>query len=187
MPIGQTGNTFSPSIKVGSSYVNIESDIKITKNESGVATIKVVADLTKDAKLAKLNNIIPAEMKDKDGKFNAELKYKITSEGIQDYFFNKDGKPQTIAKFDAKVGDKYEATKTNGTIITRTVTERTDKDDFSYGYMYIKTIAVEQNSKMAGVSKVRFRVNHKFGLVFIEFVMEDASTVSMSLTPATNN
>lgn len=183
LPLTQVGNTVGTSVVVGGKSYNIGSSISVVKNDNGVTTYKVTADLTKSVDLQKINNYIPSTLKDGTGKINAQINYKITSEGIQDYF-NKDGKPHTIAKFDCKVGDVYQIAKSDGKTITRSVTAVSTNDDFPYNGMYIKTITTEQDSRIPGVRKFVYRTNHKFGLVYVEAQLEDGSTAGTYLYPS---
>ena len=183
LPLNQVGNTVSTDVKVGNTSYNIGSSISIVKSENGVATYKVTADLTKAPDLLKINSAIPSSYKDASGKINAQINYKITSEGIQDYF-NKDGKAHTIAKYDCKVGDVYKMAKSDGKTISRTVTAVSTNDDFPYSGMYIKTITTEQDSRIPGVRKFVYRTNHKFGLVYVEAQLEDGTKASTYLYPS---
>lgn len=186
IPVAQAGNEIKTStVKVGNNNYTVEQSIKVTKNENGIATIKVIADLSKISSLNNINNMIPVGLKDAAGKINTEVRYKITSEGIQDYF-NKDGKQHTITKFNANVGDKYQLVKSDGRIITRTVTAVSTTDDFPYQSMNIKTIKVEQDSRIPGISKIIYQVNHKYGLVYLEVRADDGSTASTYFYPTNN-
>jgi hypothetical protein len=141
--------------------------------------MRVKADLTQIPALDVINDAVPSNYKDQNGKINVDLTFKSTSEGIQDYnFFTKSGKFHTIAKFDAKVGDTYPIKNSDGVDIVRTVTERTDQDDFPYGFYNIKTIKVEEDPQIPGIKNIVYRVNHKFGLVWFEIEMEDGSKAS---------
>ncbi|MCX8009854.1 MAG: hypothetical protein N3A61_01760 [Ignavibacteria bacterium] len=182
IPLGQVGNQIDVgSILIGGSYYPITASIQVTKNENGVATLKITGDLTKNTQLGFINNIIPSNMKDANGKINTEIKFKATSEGIQDYF--NDDKPFTIVKYDAKVGDQWSLTRADGKTRTRKVTARSETDDFPYGLMYIKTITVEHESKTPGVKKYIYKANHKFGLVHVTVQMEDGKTASVYFYP----
>jgi len=185
IPINQVDNSAPILIYSGGNPVDVGGGtVKVKKVENDITTLTITADLTKDAKLAKLNSIIPSSMKDNTGKVNTDVRFKITDAGIQDYVL-KD-KPHTIAKFDCKVGDKYEFTRSDGVKITRTVTEKTDQNDFSYGLMYIKTIKTEESSS-PGIKKIVYRTNHKFGLVYVEMTFEDNSVLSTVLYPTYSN
>lgn len=184
IPLNTVGNTINASsIQIGGNNYDMNEQIKVIKNENGVTTFHVKADVPNSPEIQNLINKIPVNIKDpKDptGKIDTEFKMKITSEGIQDYF-NKDGKTHTLVKYSAKVGDVYQITQSDGKTITRTVTQRSQTDDFPYGFFDIKIITIEQNSRIPGVKKIIYKANHKFGLVYAELVMEDGSKMSTYL------
>ncbi len=175
IPIAAVGNTFSISPSIGNKLIDLNENIKITKNENGVVTMDVECDVPNIPELKTYIDRIPSSMIS-NGRIKTQLKFKITNEGLQDYF-NKDGKPHTIVKYNAKVGDEYKLTKSDGKTITRKVVARSDVDDFPYGFFDIKTITTEQDSRIAGIKKFVFRTNHKFGLVHVEIHMDDGSVV----------
>jgi len=178
IPLNAVGNTFDPgSINVNGNYVSIDASAEIIQSKDGIATVQVLADLKSHPELSMINDLIPSEYKDSQGRVNLTTEFKITSEGVQDQM-NLDEKFHTMVKYDCKVGDTYKLTKSDGKTITRTVTEKTDQDDFPYGFMYIKTIKVEQDSRIPGIEKIVYRFNHKFGLVFVEGFAEDGSKLS---------
>jgi len=177
--INTLGNTFGASVKVGNDYFDVGDSIYIVSNNNGIVTMRVKADLTQIPALDVINDAVPSSYKDQNGKINVDVQFKSTSEGIQDYnWFTKPGKYHTIAKFDAKVGDSYPIKNSEGVEIVRTVTERTDQDDFPYGFYNIKTIKVEEDPQIPGIKNIVYRVNHKFGLVWFEIEMEDGSKAS---------
>lgn len=177
IPINTPGNTIGLGyIKFGNNSYDAKESIKVIKNDKGLTTFEVKAEIPKGTELENLINRIPVNIKDASGNINTTFNVKITSEGIQD-FFNKDSKPHTLVKYDANVGDTYKITKSDGKTITRTVTQKSTTDDFPYGFYYIKTITVEQDSRIPGIKKFEFKANHKYGLVFMRIYMEDGSTV----------
>lgn len=177
--INTVGNSFGASVKVGNSYYDVGDSIYIVSNNNGIVTLRVKADLTQIPALQVINDAVPSSYKDQNGKINVDVQFKSTSEGLQDYnWFTKPGKYHTIAKYNAKVGDSYPIKNSDGIDIVRTVTERTDQDDFPYGLFYIKTIKVEEDPKIPGIKNIVYRVNHKFGLVWFEIEMEDGSKAS---------
>lgn len=175
--IGQVNNTFALSLKVGNTPVDIGENIKVISNNNGLATLKIKANVNQSPKLKQLLDKIPVSIYDAQGNIDVTTQFKITTEGIQDYF-NKDGKVHTLVKYNAKVGDKYILKKSDGTTITRTVTARSDVDDFPYGFYEIKTITVEQDSRIPGIKKFIYRANHKFGIVHVIAELEDGSQIS---------
>lgn len=178
VPQAQVGNVISlGTVKLGADSVDIAARMTITKNEGGLVTARVTADPTKDPRIAKYAALIPSSAKKADGTIDTEVKFRVTTEGVQD-FFNKDGKPHTVVKYAGNVGDTYKISKSDGTVITRTIVAKSDKDDFPYGFFDIKTMTVEQDSRIPGIKKIVIRANHKFGIVHVEAVADDGSTMS---------
>ncbi len=175
LTMNAVGTSFNSYVKVGSGTFNANSTMVVTNNDNGVLTLQVKATIP-----ANLAALLPASYKDASGKLSANIKIKNTSEGILDYF-NADGKPFVIANYSSSVGDTYTITKSNGTTITRKVTAKTDVDDFPYGMMLIKTMTVEQDSRIPGINKIIYKVNHKYALVQIQIVMNDGTTTTINL------
>jgi hypothetical protein len=184
IPLNQVGNTFSGGILLNDQIVNGPTySCEIIASNDGVATIELIYDLQAVPELAFINDLIPDEFKDAQGRLNARGDVKITSEGILDYT-NLDQAPFTVVKYDAKVGDKYVLKKSNGQKITRKVIQKSEEDDFDWGYFYIKVITVEQDSRIPGIKNIIYKFNHKFGLVYIEANAEDGSRFSTYVTPS---
>ena len=118
-----------------------------------------------------------------DMKLNFEFKVKITSEGYQDYF--TDGKPWIMVKYNDPVGTTYTVVNKNGETLTRTITEKTGQDDWPFVFFLIKTVKVEQQiaSDDPMVDHIEYRVNHKFGLVYLEYVFKDGTNLAFELVP----
>lgn len=182
IPLNQAGNTFSTVPYVNGTYVDVDADITITQSNDGIVDLAIVADLQNHPEFAPFSAMIPAAYKDAQGRLNTTGKVKITSEGFQD-FTNADEAPFTMVKYDCKVGDTYKLKKSDGHTITRTVTQKSTDDDFSYGFLMIKTITVEQDSRIPGISKIVYKFNHKFGLVYAELVAEDGSKTGSLIYP----
>lgn len=184
LPISQVGNTVETgNVNINGTTYDIGGVFEVINNNNGVVTLKVTADLRNVPGLKVFNDFIPSKMKDAAGKINTNVQFKVTSEGMQDNL-NVDGKLHTLVKYNANVGDQYQLKTSNGKTITRQVTERTNQDDFPYGFMDIKTIKVEQDSRITGIKKFVYRLNHKFGLVFVEIIMDDGSSASVYLYPS---
>lgn len=178
--INTVGNTFSSSIKIGGVPYSGNSSIKITSIEDGVATIHLNSKLPSTLPVTSL---IGSSAKDASGNLNYDLKVKMTDEGILDYT-NKDHEPFVLVKYDAKVGDTYTIEKSDGVTITRKVVSKSTTDDYYWGGMLIKTINVEQDSRISGIKKIEYIANHKFGLVAIRFYLEDGTTSQIDLFSA---
>lgn len=182
LPLTQVGNVTSIYVNINGSSVPVEDTMYITKSDNGIVTYKIKANLAG----LPLASIIPADLKDSSGNLNADMVFKITSDGIQEFYTGKNdmSKPFTIAKSSANVGDQYEFTTSTGKHIVRTVTEKTGVDEWPVGMYLIKTIKTEQvGSQIDSVSKVTFRTNHKYGLVYVEFTLLNGSIVKINLMP----
>ena len=180
-PLGQVGNQFTTgSVTIGGVSYDFNATATVTANDNGIVTMTVVADLSSDPVFSTYDALIPDELKNADGVIETQFEMKMTTEGIQDTF-NLDEEMHTVVKYDAAVGDTYKLTKSDGNTITRTVTARSDEDDFPYGFYQIKTITVEQDSRIPGIEKIVYRANHKFGIVYVEIFAEDGSSAGVYL------
>ncbi|MCW5907465.1 MAG: hypothetical protein KIS94_06375 [Chitinophagales bacterium] len=170
-------------------------EIKVVSNNNGIVTYGGSADPSTfpDTAITELLTVIPQLMNyynvqdfsyniDGTGKLNFQFKLKITSEGMQHNFV--DGKPWT-AKYGDPQGTTYTLKRTNGDVLTTTVTEKTGQDDWPYGFMYIKTSKVEYNAPATDpvLSKVTFRINHKFGLVYLKTEGKNGKVLEIELVP----
>jgi hypothetical protein len=178
--LNKTGNTFSTTISANGQSTNGTASASITKNESGVATVHIVANIKNVAALTFIKNLIPAKYLDTQGNVLLDGKVKVTDEGILDYT-NADGTPFVMVRYDDKVGDTYKITKADGKVITRTVTQKSTTDDYSHGGMMIKTITVEQDSRIPGISKIIYKFNHRQGIVYIEAVAQDGTKAGIKI------
>ena len=154
---------------------------KVLSNNNGEITVNIKAKLPASHPLT---NLMPRSMVDANGNVDIVQKYKNTSEGILDYT-NADEKPFVIIKYNGAVGDKYIRTRSNGMKSTRTITYKSNTDDYPYGFFFIKVMKVEQNydthSKMPGFRKVTYIANHRWGLVGLEFEAEDGTKYNINV------
>lgn len=180
IPVNTVGNTFSSSVKMGSTPFASNASITVSKVENEVATVHINSKLPTSNSISQL---IPSGLKDASGNLNCDLKVKFTDEGILDYT-NKDHKPLVLVKYDANVGDEYVLEKSDGKTITRKVTSKSTTDDYAWSGMLIKTIKVEQDSRIPGVKKIEYIANHRFGLVGIKLYLEDGTTSQIDLASA---
>jgi hypothetical protein len=180
--VSKSGNTFSSYISANGQSTNASASASITKNDAGIATVHVTANIKNASGLTFIKNLIPAKYLDAQGNVLLDGKVKATDEGLLDYT-NADGNPFVMVRYDCSVGDTYKLTKADGKIITRTVTQKSTTDDYYYGMMLIKTITVEQDSRIPGISKIIYKFNHKFGIVYVEAVAQDGSKAGMQIYP----
>jgi hypothetical protein len=169
------------------------ASIKVLSNDNGMVTYGATVDLNAypDSVVNNLVTMVPQLItyyKPKDltwslspgGVLNVQFKLKITSEGMQNYFV--DGQPWTV-KYADGVGTDYTVTRDNGDVLKATITEKTGLDDWPYSFWSIKTSKVEYNAPATDpvLSKVTFRVNHKFGLVYLKAEGKDGRVLEMDL------
>lgn len=190
------GDTDLELTKIGSDFsvYATSSDVdfpiitaNIISNNDGDVTFRILVDFTGHPDSAILVPLIPAYLKDAQNRVQHDIKMRFTSEGIQDYEENSGDKPFTIVKYDAKVGDNYLFKASNGKTLSRTVTERTDENDWPFTVYNIKTIKVEQNEFNdiweSVIEKLVFRANHKYGLVYIEATLKNGKVIKTDIIP----
>ncbi len=213
LKLTEVGNEFGIYISVLDQYVpafnNIKDSVKITKNENGIVTFEgsFTTDLETLRQLDTIFNThqLPEQNKrqivdaylDKFGlsidtsdhnnlKLKFKAKFKITSEGIQDFVYSKGdlSKPFTMVKYSAKIGDKYEFITPDGEKITRTVIQTHTTEDWEIGFIIVKTTRVEQlmnNDPI--IKKITYIGNHKYGLVGAIFELKDGKTFNIKILP----
>jgi hypothetical protein len=185
IPLSKVGNTYSITVTLGSTYMDIGLDTAyISENDNGVITVKVIADISKVDPL--IRAIVPARFLDGNGNINGDFHFKVTSEGIQEYYYSNGDhtKPFTIVKYNMNVGDAWSFTTSDGKTVNRSITEKTGLDDWPFGFMLIKTTKTEEsNPAIDGVSKVIFRSNHRFGLVYVEYILTAGASIKIYLYP----
>ncbi len=106
------------------------------------------------------------------------LKFKLTKEGIE---FKSGARAGIWVKYGSSIGDTYPIGSTGD---VRTVVSKSSTDDYSYGFWLIKTIQVEESNTFltnAGIKKVTYIANHKFGLVGLKFTFNDNTEASFPL------
>lgn len=183
----QVGNTETRTIKLGGSP-RINSTLKVVDNSNGIITADIsfpVPSSFTDAFNNIGNGLYGADFSEKkstsvdsNGNFNLRIKYKNTSEGVA--LVNSMGKQAVIMKYDTKVGDKWSYKKKSGKTVNYKVVKKSETDDYDFGFFNIKVVQVERTSNEPGVNKVVYTGNHKFGLVNVEFYLDDGSTIEIS-------
>jgi hypothetical protein len=171
--IGAVGNTFNVPAFSGTN----DRVFEVVERQGDVSTIKGTMTIT-DPGLLSLAEQIPF-LEVNGNQVTGSRKYRITSKGIQSVF--DDGKALTLVDYSAKKGDKYRL-KRSGSDLVREVTHVSKDDDFFWGFMYIKTIQVEETGMFTpGLSKIKYYANHRFGPVALDIHFEDGSTVLLSV------
>lgn len=183
-PIGTVGNQFTGYL-VGLSNFNAV----VTTNSGGIANISVSGTITDQTILdiaPLLNSSSMATIDPVTGNFSVDMKVKFTSDGVADYYAT-DGKGSTVVNYDAKVGDTYKCKSAEGESFTRTVTARSDTDDYYYGFLLIKTITIEEPISNPAVTKIIYRANHRFGIVNITVVLQDGTEIPFTIFSTNEN
>jgi hypothetical protein len=101
-------------------------------------------------------------------RIHAEPKFKVTSEGIQEFVSSKGNisKPFTIVKYGMNVGDSWSFTDDDGVRTTRTVSYKSTDDDYPVYFWRIKVLKTESVTQNDPVfDKITFVTNHKYGPV----------------------
>lgn len=178
----EVGNITDVYVNIGSLYV--PGTIEVTSRDNGLVTYHAILDYSSLPEADLLDDLIDDAYQEGPGKLKADFNMKITSEGYQDFFL-QGGKPWIAFRYDDPVGTRYTATQSDGSVLTRTVTEKTGVDDFFWNGLLIKTIKVEQDFP-AGDSiakKLTIRGNHRFGLVYAELQLNNNDKVKITLDP----
>jgi hypothetical protein len=181
----EVGNTFTIWAALDDTLTGAKVDTcYITKNQNGIISIRVRINIKDVDTLYK--KFIPKEYMNGTDTIDQEFKLKITSEGIQDYYYSKgdESKPFTIVKHSWDVGKKWSFTTPDGKTIHREITEKTGKDDWPMGFFFIKTTKIEEtNPGVEGITRATYRTNHRFGLVYVEYELVTGQKLTIDMIP----
>jgi len=181
-PMGKVG------VKVTSSSAPIAGlsnfTATVTAMKDGVSTYSGSATVTNEF----LKNIVsnfPGVTINGNTVSITNMKIQQTTDGIKSL---TGGGAGILVKYDSNVGDTYPIGSTGN---VRKVVSKTGLDDYPYGMLLIKTIQVEDNpiylKSTAGVSKVTYVANHKFGLVGVKLAFDDGTTTTFPVYSSTEN
>jgi len=196
IPLTQVDSVSAIGLEYNGQSLGTYSSLKVKKNSNGIVTYEGVFDISTltpelKAKAASIaQQLIEYDGYDldtskihftPDGLVKFEFDLKITSEGYLDYF--TEGKPWVMVRYDDGVGTEYSVTKDNGEKLTRRITEKSGQDTYPFGFYLIKTILVEQYAASDDpvVEKVTYRVNHRFGLVWVRYDLKDGTTFELNI------
>jgi hypothetical protein len=182
-------------VYLSSGSTSLNTKVKVVGNDNGMVSYEAAIDIHSipDSIIDLVIQVLPQLVSyynpkdviigtDAQGRITATFKLKVTSEGMQNYFV--DGKPWTFRYNDA-AGTKYTVKRNSGEEINATVTEKTGLDDWPMGFMYIKTSKVEVTPPAADpvFTKITFRANHKFGLVYLKGETKSGKIIEVDLVP----
>ena len=181
LTLSKAGNTYSADITLDGVKLNLKDSIYIKKNDDGIVTMHISVSTSELA----IKSLIPPEFTDAQGNIDTDVHFKVTSEGMQDFLYSDQNlsKPFTIVKYADGTGTKYEFTSKNGKKVTREITEKNGLDEWPLVFWKIKTQKIEETPDIPGVKKIIYRANHKYGLVYMEFILNDDTSVKIDLTP----
>ncbi|MBN1145592.1 MAG: hypothetical protein JXA72_14280 [Bacteroidales bacterium] len=174
--MGEVGEQLDASNSSGVS----NATATVTSLEDGISTMDATATITNEDILDILENV-PEFTVSGNSVSVSDVQFRITTEGIESKI---PAYPGIIVKYDSKVGDVY----SGGSGIEREVIYKSSDDDYPYGFMYIKVIKVEESpTPFPGVSKIAYIANHRFGMVGIDFTLDDNSIVHFTLYGSVEN
>lgn len=177
----EVGSEFSGYVTIGGVPLSTVEMTVIDRTPEGRTTFDVLVDLTGHPDSAIIMNLVPTEYVDAEGRINTTFDMKFTTEGIVDYFWNK--QPWVVCRYDDEVGATYDLDDVSGQTFRRTVTEKTGQDDWPFVFFNIKTTKIEQtvdpNDDL--VDKVIYRANHRFGLVYVQMLLKTGQSVDIEI------
>lgn len=167
------GYKYTGSLKIGGVSTSTDAKAVVVASDGGIIDIKATCTLP-----TKLKSLITSPYANANGGVDLTGKFINSTEGVA--YVNASGGQSILVKYDAKVGDQWSYTTKGGKSLTRKVTAVSTDDDFFWGGMMIKVITVEQNLPYPGFTKVIYRANHKWGMVYYEMFLEDGTSIGMS-------
>jgi hypothetical protein len=181
-PMGEVGVTVESSSAPIAGLSNFTATVTAIKD--GVSTYSGSATITNEFLKNMVSNFPGVNINGNTVSIT-NMKIQQTTDGIKSL---TGGGAGILVKYDSNVGDTYPIGSTGN---VRTVVSKTGLDDYPYGFMLIKTIQVEDNpiylKSTAGVSKVTYVANHKFGLVGVKLAFDDGTTTTFPVYSSTQN
>jgi hypothetical protein len=180
-PMGEVGVTVSSGSWEIAGISNFSAIV--TNLESGISKYSATATITNPLFKNMVANF-PGITINGDEVSITDLEVQQTKEGIKSLTGSTKG---VIVKYDSKVGDTYPVGSTGK---LRTVVSKSSTDDYSYGFLLIKTIQVEQEAdklKSSGITKYTYVANHRFGLVGVKVDFDDGSSATFPVFSSAEN
>lgn len=177
-PMGAVGHEFGVVTPNG---VDDEL-VEVTDYSNGISTVRYAATISNPV-LMDMVKAMP-DVTVNGNQASVSRRYRITTKGFQSVY---DEGNLTLMNYDAKEGDTY-SMKKNGSTLERRVTEVSKEDKYQWGFMFIKTVHVEETGRnIPGVSKIEFVGNHRFGMVGVKLYFEDGSTQNLTIIGRAEN
>ncbi len=177
-PMGEVGTTVGTSDSEEFGLQNVQGEVVSLRD--GVSSITLTARVTNPIIRTVLSNI-PGTIVTGDIVTITGIEFKSTLKGISCISPFAEG---IIVEYSAKVGDKYQM---KGTNKKREVVSRSSTDDYSYIFWNIKVIEVVEPTGKFGIKETRYWANHKFGLVGIQFTLDDGTVIDLPVMTSSDN
>lgn len=181
-PMGAVGVTVTTSTAPISGVSNFTATV--TTSNDGVSTYSGSATVNNPA-LSTLFTNIPGVTVNGSTVSTTNMQFKQTTKGLELLSGPTAG---VIVNYDSSVGDKYPVGKTGA---FREVMTKSTTDDYSYGFYLIKVLKVEEVvggvKSTAGISKITYWANHKYGLVGVQFNFGDGTFAKFPVYTTSQN
>ena len=181
-PIAQTGVTTSSSSATISGVSNFNATV--TGYNDGISTYNAQWTVTNPL-LKNMFASYPGISVSGNTVTATNFKMQQTKDGIKVITGGGEG---IIVNYNSNVGDTYTVGTTGK---TRKVISKSTADDYSYGFLMIKTIQVEANANTfintGGVKSFKYIANHKFGLVGVQISFDDGTSALFPIYSSTTN
>lgn len=177
-PMGTVGHEFGVVTPNG---VDDEM-VEVIDYSNRISTVQYTATISNSA-LLEMVKAMP-DVTVNGNQASVSRKYRITTKGFQSVY---DEGNLTLMNYEAKEGDKYSINR-NGSTLERRVTKVSKEDEYQWGFMFIKTVHVEETGRnIPGVSKIEFVGNHRFGMVGVKIYFEDGTSQNMTVIARAEN
>lgn len=181
-PMGAVGVTVSTSSVPISGVSNFTATV--TTSNDGVSTYSGSATVTNAALITLFTNI-PGVSVSGNNVSTSNMQFKQTTNGLELLSGPTAG---VIVNYDSSVGAKYPVGKTGA---FREVMTKSTTDDYPYGFYNIKVMKIEEVvagvKSTAGISKITYWANHKFGLVGVQFNFSDGTYAKFPVYTSAQN
>jgi hypothetical protein len=182
-PMGAVGVSVSSSSATLAGVSNFSASV--TASEGGISTYSGQATVD-NTLLKNLVSNIPGVTVNGNLVSTNNMQFKSTTDGLELMTGPGAG---VLVNYNSSVGDTYPIG-TTGSV--REVVSKTGVDDYSYGFYLIKVVKVEETpsylkSTSAGITKITYIANHKFGLVGVMFTLDDGTSVTFPIYTSTEN
>lgn len=189
---GKLGGTPSPMGAVGVTVTTSSTPISgvsnftatVTTSNDGVSTYSGSATVTNTALITLFTNI-PGVSVNGSNVSTSNMQFKQTTKGLELLSGPTAG---VIVNYDSSVGAKYPVGKTGA---YREVVSKSTADDYPYGFYNIKVMKIEEVvagvKSTAGISKITYWANHKFGLVGVQFNFSDGTYAKFPVYTSSQN